>query len=132
MSDDLNKKIKQITDMLGQDNLPDNIKGLLSLLTSSGTKEEPSTKSSENFFTKEDRTEKSELDDNIEMIRKVKKVMDRVNNNNDPRINLLSAIKPFLNNKRQSRLNNCIKILHMSRLTGLMDENEISKSNHSG
>jgi uncharacterized phage infection (PIP) family protein YhgE len=124
LSDDLNKKIKQITDILGQDNLPDNVQSLLSLLSGAVNKEEASGKSNDKVVQKEDRIEKNDADDNIDLIRKAKKVMDRLSNNNDPRINLLTAIKPFLNNKRQQKIGNCIKILHMTRLTSLMDEHE--------
>jgi hypothetical protein len=124
LSDDLNKKIKQITDILGQDNLPDNVQSLLSLLSGAVNKEEASAKPNDKVVQKEDRIEKNDADDNIDLIRKAKKVMDRLSNNNDPRINLLTAIKPFLNNKRQQKIGNCIKILHMTRLTSLMDEHE--------
>ena len=127
MSDDLGKKIKQITDLLGQDNMPDNIKGLLSLLANSGNqKETEQTKSSEMIPVKEERSSKNEFEDNLEMIRKVKNVMDRLNTKDDPRINLLNAIKPFLNNTRQKKLNNCVKILHMHNLTKYVDEHDKS------
>jgi uncharacterized phage infection (PIP) family protein YhgE len=124
LSDDLNKKIKQITDILGQDNLPDNVQSLLGLLSGAVNKEEASGKSNDKVLQKEDRIEKNETDDNTDLIRKAKKVMDRLSYNNDPRINLLTAIKPFLNSKRQQKIGNCIKILHMTRLTSLMDEHE--------
>lgn len=124
LSDDLNKKIKQITDILGQENLPDNVQSLLSLLTGGVNKEEPVAKSNEKSYQKEERVERTETDENVDMIRKVKKVMDRLSTNNDPRINLLTAMKPFLNNNRQQKIANCIKILHMSRLSSLMDDHE--------
>lgn len=125
MSDDLNKKIKQITDILGQENIPDNVKGLLSLLTSSDTKEEPHTlQNTELPSGKEEKSERNELDENVDMVRKVKKVMDKLNTNNDPRINLLTAIKPFLNSRRQKKLVSCIKMLQMSSLTKLFDDHE--------
>lgn len=134
MSDDLNKKIKQITDLLGQDNIPDNVKGLLSLLTSSGTKEEPTPQRPVELpqhkeersekSERSERSERSELEENMEMIRKVRKVMDRLNTNNDPRVNLLTAIKPFLNNKRQKKLGNCIRMIQMSGLTKLIDDQD--------
>ncbi|MCX8129045.1 MAG: hypothetical protein N3I35_02970 [Clostridia bacterium] len=125
MSDDLNKKLKQITDILGQDNMPDNVKGLLSLLTNPNNKEESvSPKVTEPPSPREEKSERSELDENMEMIRKVRKVMDKLNINNDPRVNLLTAIKPFLNSKRQKKLGNCIKMLQMSSLTKLVDDQD--------
>lgn len=122
MNDDLNVKIKQITDLLGQENLPDNLKGLLSMLSTPSTKEESSPKTIERPIIKEEKATKSDMEDNIDMLRKVKNIMDRVNTNNDPKINLLNAIKPFLNNKRQKRLNDCMKLLQMTSITKLLDD----------
>jgi len=129
MSEDFSKKIKQITDVLSQENLPENLKGLFSLLASSASsssedkKDEPSPKADEEN-AKEERVNRNELEENLEMVRKVKAVMDRLNMANDPRVNLLMAIKPFLNNKRQKKLSNCINLLRVSKLVRLMDESD--------
>lgn len=124
MSDDLDKKIKQITDMLGQDTLPDNIKGLLNLLATASGKEETPAKTNEVPAVKNEKTERSELDENMEIMRRVKRVMDKLNSNNDPRVNLLTAIKPFLNTRRQKKVSDCIKLLQMSSLVKLMEDND--------
>lgn len=122
MSDDLNNKIKQIADILSQENMPDNLKGLLSLLGSSGSKEDISPKSNETPPTKEVKATRSELEENLELVSKMKRVMDRLNTKSDPRVNLLTAIKPFLNNTRQKRLNDCIKLLQVTSLKSFIDE----------
>jgi hypothetical protein len=125
MSDDLNKKIKQITDILGQENMPDNIKGLLSLLAGSNSQSEPEEPKPVDLVPKkEDRPVKSEMEDNLEMIRKVKKIMDGMNRKDDPRINLLSAVRPFLSSTRQKKLNNCLKLLQMHNITKYIDEQD--------
>jgi len=129
MSEDLSKKIKQISDVLSQENLPENLKGLFSLLAGSvnnnpeDKKDEPSPKADE-VKVKEERADKSELEENLEMMRKVKTIMDRFNKVNDPRITLLMAIKPFLNNKRQKKIANCINLLRVSNLVRFMEEND--------
>jgi hypothetical protein len=127
MSEDLNKKKKQITDILGQENMPDNIKGLLSLLAQSppqGEKESP--KPAPVNEVKEERPVKNEFEENLEMIRKIRNIMDRINPRDDPRINLLNAVKPFLNSQRQKKLGNCVKLLQMHNLTKYLDENDKS------
>ena len=124
MSDDLTKKIKQITELLTQENMPDNLKGLFSLLTGPGGKDESQSKSGESSTVREDSQNKDDLDDSMDMVRKIKKVMDRLNTRNDPRVNLLSAIRPYLNNTRQKKLDNCIKLLQVTSLTKLLDDNE--------
>jgi len=126
MSDDLNKKIKQITDILGQENIPDNVKGLLSLLTNPGPKEESVPHSMENQIpNREEKRERTDLDENLEMVRKMKRIMDRMGSNNDPRINLLTAIKPFLSTSRQKKVGNAIKMITMTSVARLLEENDI-------
>lgn len=124
MSDELNKKIQQIAEMLGQENMPDNVKGLLSLLAGSGSKEESSPKAAETDNAREEKPPRSDMDDNIEMMKKFKRVMDRLNTNDDPRIHLLHSLSPFLSIRRQKKLNNCIKMLQMTGLARLMDEQD--------
>jgi len=123
MSEDLNKTIKQIADALGQDGMPDNMKGLLSLLSNSiSTGSSPSEE--QNTEQEDKKDQKNALTENMDMMRTVSKIMSRLNSVNDPRINLLHAVKPFLSNKRQSKLNNCVNILRMSSLVKLIDEGE--------
>ncbi|HOJ09891.1 MAG TPA: hypothetical protein PK733_04780 [Clostridiales bacterium] len=130
MDDDLGKTIKQITDMLSKDKdkMPDNLMGLISLLTSPGSSES----GSENDVEREEKNEKEgnnvnrsnkgDLQDNLEMIKQVTKIMDRLNTKNDPRVNLLNALRPFLNNKRQKKINNCIMLLQVTGIMKAMDE----------
>jgi len=142
MSEDMNNKIKQITEILGQDNLPDNIKALLSLLSSTPTpaKDNAQPKTSEpqvqpaqpiqamQPVQKEEKLEKNDSDDNLEIVQKVRKALDRLSTNNDPRINLLTSIRPFMNEKRQKRVSDCIKILQMAILAKLLEENDTGKT----
>ena len=124
MSDDLNNKIKQITDILGQDKIPENVQGLLSLLAGALNNEDSSGKANEKSQPREVSSEQPEARENNDFTYRAKKAMDRLGTNADPKINLLLAIKPFLSTKRQQRVGNCIKVLNLSRLTSLLDDNE--------
>lgn len=129
MSDELDKKIRQIADMLGQENLPENIKGLLSLFTGSAAatgKSLPQAAAQTNSedSAKEEIGNRNEAVDSMEMLRRMKKIMDRLNLSNDPRVSLLSALKPFMSNQRQKKINNCINILRMASLAKILDEQE--------
>lgn len=125
MSEDVGKKIKQITELLGQESMPDNVRSLLTMLASSAPKADTPPRQDDRTFSKEETSERNGLDDNLEMLRKVKKIMEHMNtNNNDPRINLLTAISPFLSGGRQKKIGNCIKLLRMSSLARLMEEQE--------
>ncbi|HOM02839.1 MAG TPA: hypothetical protein PLH43_08450 [Acetivibrio sp.] len=144
MSDDLNNKLKQLAEMLNSnEKMSENLSGLLSMLANSSgneksaqaaPKEEPSDdgapmkiKAHDSplpFDTKENERSSDELQDNVEMMRKVKDIMDTMRNINDPRINLLTAIKPFLSSNRQKKLSNCIRLFQVTQITKLMSEPE--------
>ena len=125
MSDDLDKKIQQIAEMLGQDKVPDNLKSLVSLLAGSlNGKEGSAPKQAEEEKPVEEKAVQAGNDENTEMMRRVKKLMDGVNMGNDPRINLLQAIKPFMNVKRQKKIGNAIQLLQMTGLARLMNNND--------
>lgn len=131
MSDDLGKKIKQITDLLGQDTVAEGVKGLLSMLGNSNTKEDVPSQSSKQVEllptgSEDARNNRVEQDDTVNMIRKVKKVMDGISHGNDPRVNLLNALKPYLSKNRQSKLNSCVKLLSVTSLSKLIDDDDIS------
>lgn len=154
MSEDMGDKIKQIADMLGQNsntNIPDNVKGLLSMLMSgneskeenasdeASQKEESEDKSSrsssshksntkdeasETKHTSKSGTNDTNADDAAEMARKIKRAANMLNTANDPKINLLNALKPYLNKTRQRKLQTCMKLIKMGSLSKLFDESE--------
>ncbi len=129
MSDEMGDKIKQIAEMLGQDSnsgIPDNVKGLLNMFMSSNNSKDE-TSSDDNSSEKEKPSEDSsraDTDDLADMARKMKKAMNMLNTNNDPRVNLLNAIKPYLNDNRQKKLQKCMKIIKIGSLTKMLDESE--------
>ncbi|HEX2927255.1 MAG TPA: hypothetical protein VHP38_13520 [Ruminiclostridium sp.] len=129
MSDDMGDKIKQIAEMLGQNSnsgIPDNVKGLLNMfMSSSNSKDENSSdESSSEENNRSEEHPKADTDDLTDMTRMMKKAMNMLNTANDPRVNLLNAIKPYLNNKRQKKLQTCLKIIRIGSLTKVLDESE--------
>lgn len=124
MSDDLNKKIKQITDILGQEKLPDHLQNLLSILANSAQNEDPSPGRPEGAVPNEGFSENVDMGEPSEKNRKPKKTPEKFISNQDPRVSLLLAIKPFLSNYRQKKVGDCLKILQLSRIANLLDENE--------
>ncbi|OPX45419.1 hypothetical protein CLHUN_07890 [Ruminiclostridium hungatei] len=132
MSDDMGEKIKQIADMLGQNsnpNIPDNVKGLLSMLMSNDSKEKDSSEedSSEEQSQKSrssNNSSSNETDEFADMARKMKKAMGKLGTGSDPRVNLLNAIRPYLNKSRQRKLQNCIKLMRLGSLTQILDDSE--------
>lgn len=132
MNEDFNQKFKQFTEMLGKEGMPDNLSGLLSMLANSSPKEQSAQKAKEDLPVsnekpaREEKPENNEFQDNVEMVRKMKTLMDSLQNINDPRINLLTAIRPFLNKSRQKKVSNCIRLFQMTHLSRFFAENEKS------
>lgn len=114
MSEDLNQKINQLSSILGQEKIPDNIKNLLTSLSTSNTSD-----------TKDVNTK----DIPSQTLSRVKTIMERIDaSNRDERVVLLNAVKPFLNTARQKKLNSCVKILQMISLSTLLDDNQLTSS----
>ncbi|MHB8064412.1 MAG: hypothetical protein ACYDG2_17570, partial [Ruminiclostridium sp.] len=65
-----------------------------------------------------------DTDEVADMSRKMKKAMNMLNAPNDPKVNLLNAIRPYLNKKRQRKLQTCMKLIKMGGLTKLFDESD--------
>ena len=143
MNDDFNKKLKQITEMLGgNEKASENLSRLLSMLADSGNKDQSTATPSDTEVQKaktesttdnvesvpklkaKDEEVRNNFPDNAEMLRTVKTIMDTMQNMNDPRINLLTAIRPFLSSNRQKKLGNCIRLFQMTQLTRLITESE--------
>jgi hypothetical protein len=138
MSDDLNKKVQQIAQMLGQDSVPDNVKELVALIASSlkgdsSAKGDSSPEGDSPPQTPQalpgqgnQDTEPSDSAPNLssEMLDTAKNALRQFNAASDPRINLLNAIKPFMNNRRQKKIGSCIQLLQIAGLSRMLNEKE--------
>lgn len=134
MSEDLSKKLETLAEVLNKDGVSDNIMNILSSLLSSGAGSESNSNSSANSpaakaaaqindSSSSAQSKSQSSQDTFDMIRKISKLIDKTLPVNDPRINLLNSLKPFVSNKRQQKINNCINILRMSSITRLLEEN---------
>ena len=58
----------------------------------------------------------------INMIMKMKTIMDSMKNNkNDPRANLLKSLKPYLNSNRKEKVDQYIQLFNMSKAFEIMN-----------
>lgn len=113
MSDDLESKIKQIADLFkNKDEMPDGLKSIVDMV-----KGKPDTEASSHGNKLPDTVE----DDAVEVMLKLKRIMDSKKVYDDPKIRLLNSIKPFLRESRQEKVNNCIKVLSLSKMTRYME-----------
>ena len=52
----------------------------------------------------------------FETILKMKNIIEKMNNKNDPRSNLLQSLKPYLNDSRKSKVDQYINLMNMSKM----------------
>lgn len=96
------------------------IKSLAGMLMSTEKKEgaEAAKQSSLPAVNKSD----SGLDFDPSMLLKIKKVMDMTSTKDDPRINLLMALKPYLSRKRAESMDSAMKILKLTKFATVFTE----------
>jgi len=154
MNDDLSRKVQQIAQLLGRDSVPDNVKELISLLAGSGDSSskadasaattQPATPGQSNpeeiqesipvlATAAQTATAKATASQdapenpssiNQDVINSARNALNRLNTANDPRINLLNAIKPFMNSRRQKKISSCIQLLQIASISRLLNEHE--------
>ena len=56
----------------------------------------------------------------MEMMSKIKTVMDRMNQKDDPRINLLTALKPYMRTSRAAHMDRAIRMIQMTKMTSIL------------
>lgn len=55
----------------------------------------------------------------LEYLGKIKNIIDEMGSANDPRSNLLMSLRPYMRETRQRSIDNAVKILNLSRFSGL-------------
>ncbi|MGE4282773.1 MAG: hypothetical protein AB7G87_03550 [Clostridia bacterium] len=135
MSDDFNNKAEQFKDLLDNEKMADTIKMLMTMLGNN----QNNNKNNSAQFNNEEHGEKTPvpikemspinasssripMDDTMDTIIKIKKMVDKVNSTADPRVNLLLALKPYLNNNRQTKLDTAIKVVNLTKLSSVINE----------
>ena len=59
---------------------------------------------------------------NPESIMKIKRIYDKMNRNDDPRVHLLAALKPYMSPRRASHVDNAVQILSLTKLGDIMKD----------
>jgi hypothetical protein len=78
----------------------------------------------------EDEENSNPLDFNFDLdtILKFKNIFNKINNNNNPRNNLLRSLKPFLRENRQKKLEQYIKIANLLGVLTILNEDSDEKN----
>lgn len=63
-------------------------------------------------------------DDSLEYIMQMRDIMSKLaNDRHDPRSNLLMSLKPYMRTSRQKSIDNAVRLLNLTKLTGMMRKN---------
>ena len=60
--------------------------------------------------------------DDLEMTRKISQIASKMNDRSDPKINLLYALKPYMNTTRAQHIDKAIKMLKLTQMTELFKD----------
>lgn len=104
MDDSLSNAISQLQNMLSSDEGKKGIEDMISSLNTSGS----SVSSPQDPVF------------NPENMLKMKNIMDSFQRHDDPRSQLLLALKPYLSNTRSARLDTAIRLLSLGKLPDIM------------
>ena len=153
---DMSDVIKNLSGMLNNANIPDNVMDMLNNLQSSNNPDttvssdpDVSSNSSSSGISPEvfeklsgllngdnnngnngSSTTNSDNNSGIDMetLLKISSIINKLNNSqNDARSNLLLSLKPYLKDSRKSKLDQYIKLLNMSKVLEVMNPNDSKK-----
>ncbi len=115
-NEDMSELFGKFSNMVKEGNIPDEMKNILSSLSSNSSSNSSESNSSGNNFSdnSSDNTDSSSSID-FETLLKLKSIMESLNSNNDPRSNLLLSLKPYLKESRREKVDQYIKFFGMSK-----------------
>lgn len=131
---DMADMLKNFSSMMEGKEIPDNIKEMLNSFTNNSSNNnsnnpDNSTNSNSNrntdtnFNNTNDSNQSSGMPNiDIETMLKLQKVMSAMNSNsNSSGANLLRSLKPYLKPSRQAKVDECIQLLNIEKVIGLMN-----------
>lgn len=115
MSDDISEMMKKMSEMLKTNEIPDNVKSIISNLSSKSSETNDSNKNSNSSSENANNSDFPDIDLNTML--KMKSIIDSMNKQqNDPRANLLRSLKPYLKPSRKEKVDQYIKLFSMGKV----------------
>lgn len=123
-NEDMSELFSKFENIVKEGNIPDEMKNILSSFSSNN-----SEKSSDSDNSKYDNSDNSNVNIDFETIMKMKSMIEKLNNKDDPRANLLLSLKPYLKNSRKEKVDQYIKLFNMSKVLDAFGNsgNEVQK-----
>ena len=58
----------------------------------------------------------------VDMMEKVSKIASKMSDKSDPKINLLYALRPYMNSQRSQHIDKAIKMIQLTKITELFKD----------
>ncbi|NLG88270.1 MAG: hypothetical protein GX494_03495 [Clostridiaceae bacterium] len=124
MSQGMDDKIRQLSDMLSSREAQDGIRRLIgSFSSSSGAMPAQSDQHADESALPDSYEDNPVQSLDFDWISKIQSVLSQASNIQDSRINLLRSVHPFLNQKRKERCETCINILRIADIIKAVTNN---------
>ncbi len=115
---EMSDMIKNISKMINDGNIPDDIKNIVNNLKSDGSSNNSSSNSSS---TSNSTSSAPNID--FDTIFKMKSIFEKMNSTEDPRANLLRSLKPYLKESRKSKVDQYIQLFNMTKVMDILKPN---------
>lgn len=112
---EMSDMIKNISKMINEGNIPDDIKNIVNNLKSDSSSTNSSSDSSS--------SNSSAPNIDFETILKMKSIFEKMNSTEDPRANLLRSLKPYLKESRKSKVDQYIQLFNMTKVMDIFKPN---------
>lgn len=101
---------------------PDMLNNLSSMLNSSNSNSSNTAHNSNN-----NSSNNNNFNIDINTIMKMKSIMEKMNNNDDPRANLLYSLKPYLRDSKKEKVDQYVNMLNITKIAEFMNNNDDKK-----
>ena len=121
--EDMSNLISEFSKMIEKNGVPDNLKDILNNINSDN-------KSCNNSNNSDDDVSSFDFNNiDIQTFLKLKSALDKMNSKNNPNTKLLLALKPYLKKKKKEKLDQYIKLMNVSSILEVLNNNEGDKKN---
>ena len=116
-SEDMSDVFEKLNNIAGKNNVsPDMVNNLFNMLNNSNSSNNANNSSDSSNSNNNQSNENNSNGIDIETIMRMKSIIDKMNVKDDPRANLLQSLKPYLKESRQSKVDQYIQLMNMSKV----------------
>lgn len=116
-NEDMSDVFEKLNNIAGKNNVsPDMVNNLFNMLNNSNSSNNVNNSSESSNSNNNQSNENTSNGIDIETIMRMKSIIDKMNSKDDPRANLLQSLKPYLKESRQSKVDQYIQLMNMSKV----------------